>query len=69
MHIEILEMAGRSDQIAILIESDRDREKVEYKNPEKGLFKNLVFEFLFDFFSKNQLIGVKSVQEYNFYLS
>ncbi len=40
MHIEILEMAGRFDQIAILIESDRDREKVEYKNPKKVLFKN-----------------------------
>ncbi len=40
MQIEILEIAGRSDQIAILIESDRDREKVEYKNPKKGLFKN-----------------------------
>jgi len=39
MQIEILEIAGRSDQIAILIESDRDREK-KYKNPKKGLFKN-----------------------------
>jgi len=30
--------------------------------------QNFVFEFLFNFFSKNQPIGVKSVEEYNFNL-
>jgi len=41
------------------------------KIPKKAfskLYENLVFEFLFDFFSKNQPIGVKSVEEYNFNL-
>jgi len=32
------------------------------------LNKNLVFDFLFDFFQKKQTIGVKSVEEYNFNL-
>ena len=35
---------------------------------KKDLYKNLVFEFLFDFFSKNKPIRVKSVEKYNFKL-
>ncbi len=38
------------------------------KRSFQKLYANLVFEFLFDFFSKNQPIDVKSVEEYNFNL-
>ena len=38
------------------------------KSPFQKLYKNLFFFGLFDFFSKNQPTGVKSVEEYNFNL-
>jgi len=46
----------------------KDRIQKSQKRPFQKLYENLVFEFLFDFFSKNQSIGVKSVEEYNFNL-
>ena len=38
--------------------------RVIYKNAKKDLFENYIL--IFDFFSKNQPMGVKSVEEYNF---
>jgi len=38
------------------------------KKPFQKLYENLVFEFFFYLFSKNQSKGVKSVEEYNFNL-
>jgi hypothetical protein len=37
-------------------------------NTFQKFYENLVFEFLFDFFSKNLPKGVKPVEEYNFNL-
>ena len=84
-------MAGRSDQIVILIGSDRDRKiylihfgsilvkiwafkRGQYKNflqkfqfqYKKDFFKNYIKIWFLIFFTKNQPVGVKSVEEYNF---